>query len=134
MKPSLASEFPTQKGSSPHRTFLRDQVFDNLSVNIGEAKIPALEAIGQSLVIETEQMHDGRLEIMNMYFIFGYRKAHSHPVRPEPKLNTHSSPSLPLRMYPASTRQNLFVPLFGLPHPDRDKESSFQTISAEYRG
>ena len=45
-----------------------------MPVDIGESKVPTLEAIGQFLVIEAKQMHDGRLEIMNMYFIFGYSK------------------------------------------------------------
>ena len=43
-----------------------------MPVDIGEAKVPALKAIGQSLVIEAEQVHDGRLKIMDVYFIFGY--------------------------------------------------------------
>ena len=43
-----------------------------MPVDIGEAKVPALKAIGQPLVIEAEQVHDGRLKIMDVYFIFGY--------------------------------------------------------------
>ena len=45
-----------------------------MPVDIGKAKVPALEAIGQSLVIEAEQVHDGGLEIMDVYFIFRYRE------------------------------------------------------------
>ena len=44
-------------------------------MNVGEPKIAALETVGQSLVIETKQMENGGLQIVNMHWIFRNGKA-----------------------------------------------------------
>ncbi len=40
-------------------------------MNVGQAKIAALETIGQLLVVETEQVEDGRVEVVDVDFVFG---------------------------------------------------------------
>ena len=47
-----------------------DQILDNLAMNIGQPVITALKTERQSLVMKTEQVHDRRLQVMNMDRIF----------------------------------------------------------------
>src|SRR5690606_28976665 len=47
------------------------QIVDHLAVNIREAEIPALERIDEPFMIETEDMENGGLKIMNMDRVFG---------------------------------------------------------------
>ena len=45
---------------------LYQDVLDHVPVHVGEAEIAALEAVGEMLMLDPEQLHDGRLEIMHM--------------------------------------------------------------------
>ena len=47
----------------------------HFSSDIGQTEITTLEMIRQSLVIETEQVKDGRLEIMDMDRVMGDAEA-----------------------------------------------------------
>ena len=42
---------------------LRQQFSDDFSVDIGQSIVATLMQVGQSLVIQTELMHEGRMEI-----------------------------------------------------------------------
>ena len=55
-------------------TLLRKDVFDDLSVDVGEAKVAALVTIDESLMIESQQVQNGGLEIVNMHFVLGHRE------------------------------------------------------------
>src|SRR5258706_451099 len=48
----------------------RQQWPDHASVDIREAELPALETVGQLLVIDAEQVQDGGLEVMHMHRVF----------------------------------------------------------------
>ena len=52
-----------------------DEIFHDVSVNIGEPEIASIVAIGQLLVIETEQRQNGRVQIVNMNFALYRRRA-----------------------------------------------------------
>ena len=41
-------------------------------MNIGQAIVASLKAIGQTLVIESQQMQERRIQIVYVYWIFGY--------------------------------------------------------------
>src|SRR4029077_12588574 len=45
---------------------LRQKFFDNLALNIGQAKIAALKAIGEFRVIKAQQMQQGRVKVVDM--------------------------------------------------------------------
>ena len=49
---------------------LRENVFHDFSMDIREAEVAALETIGQLLVIEAEQVHDRRLQVVDVDFVF----------------------------------------------------------------
>src|SRR5678816_680787 len=49
--------------------FLRQNVLHNLPVHIREPIVTALETEGQLLVIESKQVHDRRLQIMDVNFV-----------------------------------------------------------------
>ena len=44
-------------------------VLHDLAINVGEAEVTALEAVGELFVIEPEQVHDGGLKVMDVNFI-----------------------------------------------------------------
>src|SRR5262245_1240887 len=44
----------------------RNDLLDDFAVNVGQAIIAALEAVGQLFVIETEAVQNGRLQIVNV--------------------------------------------------------------------
>ena len=44
-------------------------------MHIGESEIPALETVGETLVIESEQVHEGGLEIVDVNFVFSDPKS-----------------------------------------------------------
>src|SRR5438128_12350260 len=52
-----------------------ENTFHNFSGNIGEAIVTALKAEGEPLVVETEQVKNGRLQIVHMNFILSYTEA-----------------------------------------------------------
>lgn len=45
------------------------QSFDDLTMNIGETKIPSLKTIGQSLVIQSQPMENGGVKVMNVNLV-----------------------------------------------------------------
>ncbi len=49
----------------------RDDVFHDVAVHIGEAEIPPLTSKREPFVIETEEMENRRVEIMNMDRLLG---------------------------------------------------------------
>ena len=55
----------------PECDSLREELFDNLAVNIGEPEVTPLKSVGEFGVIEAEKVHDGRVQIMNVDFVLG---------------------------------------------------------------
>ena len=46
-----------------------------MAVDIGQAVVSPLKAIGQLLMIKTKKVHPGRLEVVHVHWIFGYTEA-----------------------------------------------------------
>ena len=46
--------------------------FDDGSVDVGEAEVSSLKAVGEAFVIETEEVEDGGLEVMDVDLVGGY--------------------------------------------------------------
>ena len=46
-----------------------------MAVDIGQAVVSPLKAIGQLLMIKTKEVHPGRLEVVHMDGIFSHTKA-----------------------------------------------------------
>ena len=44
---------------------------DHVAVDVGEAEVAALEAVGELRVVEAEQMQDRGLEVVHMHFVPG---------------------------------------------------------------
>src|SRR6266496_2587659 len=55
-----------QSGALPSR----DHFLDHLAVNVGQTEIAAVVAVGELFVIETEQVENGGVEIVNVDFVF----------------------------------------------------------------
>lgn len=51
------------------KTRSRQDVLNNVSVDIGETKIPTGIAVGQVFVIEAHEMKDGGVEIVDVDFV-----------------------------------------------------------------
>ena len=49
---------------------LSEDILYHVAVDVGEAEVAALEAEGEFLVIEAEEVEDGGLEIVDVDFIF----------------------------------------------------------------
>ena len=45
---------------------LRENAFNDLAVDVGEAEIPSLESVGELQVIESELMQNGGMEVVNV--------------------------------------------------------------------
>jgi hypothetical protein len=50
--------------------------FDDVAVDVGEAVVAALEAVGEAFVVEAEEVHDGGLEVVDVDLVFGDLEAH----------------------------------------------------------
>ena len=58
--------------SSLHRLSLDQDVVDNLTTDIRQAKVTSHVAECQLLVVDTHAMQDGRVQIVNMHWVFGH--------------------------------------------------------------
>src|SRR4051794_16047740 len=60
----------TRTGTGPFarrgRAGSREQLADHLALDIGQAEVAPLEAIGQLRVLQAEQVQDGRLEVVDV--------------------------------------------------------------------
>jgi len=45
--------------------------FDHFAVDVGQSVVAALKAVCQTGVVESEQVHDGRLQVVDMHFVLG---------------------------------------------------------------
>ena len=54
---------------------LGQDLVDDFTVDIGQPVITSLESIRQFCVIKTEQVHDCRLQVVDVDFVFGDREA-----------------------------------------------------------
>ena len=61
---TLESKFPL------HRP-LRQNLLHHLAVHVGQAVVAALEAVGQPLVIEAEQVQDRGLQVVDVDLVLG---------------------------------------------------------------
>ena len=46
-----------------------------MAVDIGQAVVSPLKAVGQLFVVKPKKVHPGRLEVMHVHWIFGYTEA-----------------------------------------------------------
>ena len=46
-----------------------------MAVDIGQAVVSSLKAVGQLFVVKPKKVHPGRLEVMHVHWIFGYTEA-----------------------------------------------------------
>ena len=60
------------KTQRPQGLELGDEVLDHMSVDVGQAIIATLETVSQLLVIESQQVHPGSLEVVNVDGILGH--------------------------------------------------------------
>ena len=49
----------------------RQQIVDDLAMHIGESEIATFEPIRQCFVVDPQQVHHRRLEVMHVHEIFG---------------------------------------------------------------
>ena len=47
------------------------QALQDLSVDVGESVVPSLKSVGESLVVDAQQVKNGRMEIMYVNAVFG---------------------------------------------------------------
>jgi hypothetical protein len=52
-------------------SWLSNHSFDNVPVNVGQAVVPALEAISQTLVVDAELVQDRGLQVVDVHGVFG---------------------------------------------------------------
>ena len=53
------------------RRCLRKEALDDVSGNVGQAEVAAAETVGQALVVQSHQVQNGRVEIVDVDFVFG---------------------------------------------------------------
>ena len=56
---------------SPSSLSSRQDVSDDVAVDVGQAVVTAAEAVGESLVVEAHEVQDGRVEVVNMDLLLG---------------------------------------------------------------
>src|ERR1700722_19477851 len=49
---------------------LREHLPNHLALHIGQSEIAALEAVGETLVVDPQTVEDGRLQIVNVHRVF----------------------------------------------------------------
>ena len=54
---------------------LGEEGFDDVAVDVGEAVVAALEAVGESGVVEAEEVEDGGLEVVDVDFVLSDAEA-----------------------------------------------------------
>ena len=54
----------------------REDLLHDVAVDVGEAVVTALEAVGEAFVIEAEEMHDGRLQVVDVDLVLHAGEAH----------------------------------------------------------
>lgn len=68
---SLFGRVPVAIGSPSRSTFLGEDRFHHFTVDIGQTVVPSLESIRQLRVVETKQVHDRGLQVMDVNLIPG---------------------------------------------------------------
>ncbi len=58
-------------------TRLTQDALDDVSVDIGEPVVSALEAVGEPGMVEAEKMQKGGIEVMNVDGVFGHIESSS---------------------------------------------------------
>ena len=54
---------------------LRQNLLNDFSMDVGEAKVSALEAVGKLFMVEAEEMEEGRVEVVDVDFSIDYAEA-----------------------------------------------------------
>ena len=54
---------------------LRQNLLTDFSMNVGEAKVLALEAVGELFVVEAKEMEESRVEVVDVDFSIDYAEA-----------------------------------------------------------
>ena len=54
---------------------LRQNLLNDFSMDVGEAKVSALEAVGELFVVEAKEMKEGRVEVVDVDFSIDYAEA-----------------------------------------------------------
>lgn len=62
---------PEECGRERPRALLGEEVFHHFPVDVGEAVVAALEAVGELFVVEPNEVHPGGLEVVNVDFVTG---------------------------------------------------------------
>ena len=57
-------------GAAPSTALSRQDFFHHVAVHVGEAKVSALEGVGEAFVVDAEQMQHGGVEIVNVEDVF----------------------------------------------------------------
>ena len=55
--------------SDPDRNGSSQQIVHDLAGDVGQAHVASAEAVGQALMVEAEQMQDGRVQIVDVNFV-----------------------------------------------------------------
>ena len=56
-------------------SWLRQNLLHDFSVNVGEAEVPALKAVGELFVVEAKEMEEGGVEVVDVDFSIDYAEA-----------------------------------------------------------
>jgi hypothetical protein len=52
-------------------SYLSQNLFHHVAVDVGEAEVAALVAVGEPFVVDAELVQDGGLQVVDMHWIFG---------------------------------------------------------------
>ena len=68
---NISALLPKPQPSFKRIFFLGDDWFHDMSVDIGQPEVASLVFEGQSFVVDTQQVKNGRMEIMYVNAVFG---------------------------------------------------------------
>ena len=63
---------PSKSSSASRQIILSEDLFNHLAVNVREAILAALEAVGEGFMVDAELVKDSCLDIMNVDWVFYY--------------------------------------------------------------
>ena len=63
---------PSKSSSTSRQIILSEDLFNHLAVNVCEAILAALEAVGEGFMVDVELVKDSCLDIMNVDRVFCY--------------------------------------------------------------
>ena len=54
-------------------------LLDHLAVDVGQPEVAAGVPVGESLVVQPQQVQDGRVQVVDVHLVLDHRRSEAHP-------------------------------------------------------